>query len=346
MAEYAHLSTPNPEIAEDLKALAQFPRPSSYLVVRESVKSMVTPAVVKALEPDLPAESEYEIKDYMIDTADGSGVRVLARSLVPRKMAPEETFPLLFWIHGGGFCAGSADLDDPFLKIICVKLRVSVVNCEYRLAPEHPFPTGLNDSYAVLQHVASNPNQFSASFHKGFIVAGSSSGANFSAVLALRARDDPAFKDTPLTGQALLVPNVIHIDAYPNIPEELRSQLLSVEQNPNAPGFGREDIEMMKNNYKALNPSDPFVSPLLAPSHKGLPPAFIQVAGFDPLRDEGFLYEKVLKNNGVSTRLIVYPGAPHVIQYYFPQKEVGKKFRVDLEDGLHWLLSFSSQKCD
>jgi len=48
------------------------------------------------------------------------------------------------------------------------------------------------------------------------------------------------------------------------------------------------------------------VSPLLAPLHKGLPPAFVQVAGFDPLRDEGFLYEKVLKNNGVSTRLIVY----------------------------------------
>jgi len=94
-----------------------------------------------------------------------------------------------------------------------------------------------------------------------------------------------------------------------------------MEQNADAPGLRKEYIEMamsksrshyqsltfrsyVSEGYKASNPSDPFVSPLLAPSHKGLPPAFIQVAGLDPLRDEGFLYEKVLKDSDVSTRLI------------------------------------------
>ncbi|KAK7460828.1 hypothetical protein VKT23_008757 [Stygiomarasmius scandens] len=344
MAEYAHLLTPHPELAEDLKALAQVPIPKDYATIRESAKNVGIPKLVKMLEPDMPPESEYDVKDYMIDTADGSGAQVLARSIIPKKTTPEETFPLLFWIHGGGWSNGSADLDDPFMKIICVKLRISIVNCEYRLAPEHPFPTGLNDCYAVLKHVASNPTQFSASFNKGFIVAGPSSGANFGAVLTLRTRDDSFFRDTPLTGQALLIPGVIHIDAYSEISEELRSRLLSMEQNANAPGLRKEYIEMAMKGYKAPNPSDPFVSPLLAPSHKGLPPAFIQVAGLDPLRDEGFLYEKILKDSGVSTRLIAYPGVPHHILYFFPQKEVGKKFRADLEDGLRWLLGFSSEK--
>ncbi|THV05703.1 hypothetical protein K435DRAFT_712358 [Dendrothele bispora CBS 962.96] len=343
MAEYAHLSVPDLEIAEEMRALAQLPKPPDYPTIREILRNVVTPEIVRLLGPELPSELEYEINDYMINVADGSGTQVLARNIIPRKKTPDESFPLLFWTHGGGWSAGHADLDDPFLKILCAKLRISVVNCEYRLAPEHPFPTGLNDCYAVLKHVAGNMTQFSASLRKGFIVAGASSGANFSAVLALRARDDPFFEGKPLTGQLLLVPSVIHKDAYSELPEEFRSRLLSLEQNANAPGFGICDLNMSNSSYKAP-PLDPYVSPLLASSHKGLPPVFIQVAGFDPLRDDGFLYEKVLKDNGVSTRLIAYPGVPHGILYSFPQTKVGKKFRKDLEGGLQWLLNFSSQE--
>ncbi|KAK7460934.1 hypothetical protein VKT23_008862 [Stygiomarasmius scandens] len=344
MAEYAHLSTPDPEIAEDLKVLAaQNQGVPELSVIRNMLKVTFPEIMAKALEPEMPSEPEYEVKDHMMDTGDGSGAQVLARSIIPKKSTPDETFPLLFWIHGGAWAAGGLEMDDCILKIACVKLRISVVNCEYRLAPEHPFPTALNDCYSVLKYVASNPNQFSASPGKGFIIGGSSAGGNLSAALALRARDDPFFKGKALTGQALMVPLVIHPDAYSELPEEYRSRLLSLEQNADAPSLGKESVMTAVGRYKGP-PSDPFMSPLLASSHKGLPPAFIQVNGLDPLRDEAYLYEKVLKKDGCSTKLIGYPGVPHGGLYIFPQKELGKKMRKDFHDGLQWLLSLSPEK--
>ncbi|KAK7460936.1 hypothetical protein VKT23_008864 [Stygiomarasmius scandens] len=342
MAEYAHLSTPDPEIAEDLKVLAaQSQGVPELSVFRDMVKVAFVEIMTKALGPEMPLESEYEAKDYMMDTGDEA--QVLARNIIPKKVTTDENFPLLFWIHGGSWAAGDVELDDSFLKIACVKLRISVINCEYRLAPEYPFPTGLNDCYSVLKYVAINPERFSASLRKGFIIGGASAGGNLSAVLALRTRDDLFFKDKALTGQALMIPLVIHPDAYPELSEEYRSRLLSMEQNADAPTLGKESIMSALYRYKGP-PSDPLMSPLLASSHKGLPPAFIQANGLDPLRDEAYLYEKVLNKSDVSTKLIGYPGAPHSALWLFPQKELGKKIRKDFYDGLQWLLSFSMEK--
>ncbi|KAK7460935.1 hypothetical protein VKT23_008863 [Stygiomarasmius scandens] len=342
MAEYAHLSTPDPEIAEDLKVLAAQGQGIPELsVLREMLKTTIPEGLAKTLGSEIPSESEYEVKDYMMDTGDGA--QVLARNIVPKKLTADEKFPLLFWIHGGGWATGGVEMGDSHLKITCVKLRISVLNCEFRLAPEHPFPIGLNDCYSVLKYVASNPDQFSMSLKKGFIIGGASSGGNMSAALSLRARDDPFFKDKALTGQALIIPLLIHPDAYSELSEEYRSRLLSLEQNADAPGLNKKSVMLSVEWYKAP-PSDPLVSPLLAPSHKGLPPAFIQVNGFDPLRDEAYLYEKVLNKDGVSTKLIGYPGAPHSAMLVFAHKELGKKIRKDFDEGLQWLLSFSPEK--
>ncbi|KAF5365228.1 hypothetical protein D9758_005424 [Tetrapyrgos nigripes] len=344
MAEYAHLSTPDPDLVQALKAMSQMPRMTDFVTGRAAMKTGLLSHVQRKLKPQLPPDSEYEVQDYMIDTGDGSGAQVLARSVVPRKNTPDEKFPLLFWIHGGSWSMGSADMDDYQMRITSVKLRIAVVNCEYRLAPEHPFPIGLNDCHAVLKHVASNPEKFSAELSKGFIIAGSSAGGNLSAVLSHRVRDDTFFKErgVSLTGQALLVPIVIHREAYPELPEDYRSRLLSLGSITNAPGLTREDGDLAFASYKAP-PTDPNMSPLLFPSHKGLPPAFIQVCGLDPVRDDGLLYERVLKADGVETKLIVYPGAPHWVEYWFPHKQVGKKFRQDFVDGIKWLLDFSSK---
>ncbi|EEB94038.1 hypothetical protein MPER_07220 [Moniliophthora perniciosa FA553] len=205
-----------------------------------------------------------------------------------------DSFPLLFWMHGGGWTIGSAEMDDNMLKRTSVDLRVSVVNCEYRLAPENPFPAVVNDTFAALRYVASHPEEFSASLDKGFIVAGLSAGANLAAVLAHLARDDPFFKDKPITGQHLQVPfkgYAAEICILSGI------SLLSMEQVKNPPGLSKEACYDYLTWYNA-SPEDLRISPLLLPSYKGLPPAFIQVCGLDPLRDEGILYEKVLKEAG------------------------------------------------
>ncbi|EEB90772.1 hypothetical protein MPER_10977 [Moniliophthora perniciosa FA553] len=207
------------------------------------------------------------------------------------------------------------------------------------LAPEYRFPTAVNDAFAALKYVASHPEEFSASLKKGFIVAGSSAGGNLAAVLSHLARDDSFFQDKPLTGQHLQVPAVCHPAAYP---EKYKSSLLSLEQCKDAPGLTREDITDIIEWY-AGTPEDPKFSPLLLPSHKGLPPAFIQVCGLDPLRDEGLLYEKILREADVPTRFEVYPGATHGFNSLYASIGQAAKWRKDYTDGLRWLLQQPSK---
>ncbi|KAL0572390.1 hypothetical protein V5O48_009568 [Marasmius crinis-equi] len=323
MAEYAHLSEIDPELASLLAAAGPgFPTPTADSIqqVRAGFRDAIE-MVNKKFDPLLPPSSDYTIADHDIDV--GGGVTVKARSVVPTPRDGEDgTFPLLFWLHGGGadvstsipclqsaslttffrkitgFAVGDLHFDDYKVRIASVKVRVAVVNCEYRLAPEHPFPTPVDDAYAALKFVASHPEKFSASLKKGFIVGGTSAGGNLSAVLSHLSRDDAFFKDKPLTGQLLHVPPVVHYDA---VPEKYKSSLLSLEQNKDAPVLNKEKMVAFMELYKP-SPTDTKMSPLLLDSHKGLPAAYLQVCGLDPLRDEALLYEKILKEAGVSTK--------------------------------------------
>ncbi|KAF9269817.1 hypothetical protein L218DRAFT_953447 [Marasmius fiardii PR-910] len=349
MAQYLHLSQVDPEIAPLLEPSApSIPLEESSLpAIRRYLAEVGVPQFEKQYQPFLPESSEYTIKDHEIDV--GMGATVAIRSTIPVPRDEEDgTFPLLFWIHGGGFVLGNLRMEDYKLRITTVKLRLSVVNCEYRLAPEHPFPTAVDDLTAALKYVASHPDTFSASLKKGFLIGGQSAGGNLGAVLAWIARDDPFFGSTPLTGQLLQVPTVVHPQA---IPDKYKSSLLSFEQNrkvptsllsveedKNAPTLNGDNILQVLEFYNPT-PEDPRFSPLLLPSHKGLPSAFLQVCGLDPLRDEGLLYEKVLKEAGVPTKLEVYPGVPHGFEMAYFDIKQATRFREDFHDGIRWLLA-------
>ncbi|KAL0577026.1 hypothetical protein V5O48_004960 [Marasmius crinis-equi] len=335
MAEYSHLSEIDPELAPLLSSIPPFvfDENTSIEMVRQGYQYFTTQVLQRNWEPLLPESSEYTVNDHQIDV--GEGATVLARHIAPTsRKGEEDTFPLLFWVHGGGFIMGDVVMDDSKLRIASVKLRISIVNCEYRLAPEYPFPAAVNDLTAALKYVASNPRTFSASLKKGFVIGGASSGGNLAAVLAFLARDDDFYKDKPLTGQMLHVPTVCHHQAYP---DRHKSSLLSLEQNKDAPQITKDMLVRFAELYKG-SPTDPRVSPLLLPTHRGLPPAFVQVCGLDPLRDEGLLYEKVLKEAGVPTKLEVYPGVSHGFENPFFHIRQAAKLREDFHLGLQWLL--------
>ncbi|KAL0568954.1 hypothetical protein V5O48_013022 [Marasmius crinis-equi] len=336
MAEFAHLSEVDPEIAPHLEALrASTMRPDVPIdKVREALKAGVMETVKAKYQPLLPTESDYTIADHSIEVGDG--VKALSRIVTPAPRDGEDgTFPVLFWMHGGGFALGDVNTDDYRLRIASVRLRLSIVNFEYRLAPENPFPAAVDDAFAGLKYVASHPETFSASLHKGFLVGGTSAGANLAAVLSHLARDDPFFDDKPLTGQLLHIPSVIHYQAP--VPEKYKSSLLSLEQNKDAPLLGKAQIIHFMEMYKAT-PTDTRSSPLLLDSHKGLPPAYLQICGLDPLRDGGLLYRKVLGEAGVPTKLDVYPGVPHNFESRFFDIKQAVKSREDFHVGLEWLL--------
>ncbi|KAK7682274.1 hypothetical protein QCA50_014477 [Cerrena zonata] len=230
------------------------------------------------------------------------------------------------------FVLGSVEVEDYLLRRISVELQLVTVNVEYRLAPEYPYPNGLNDGYVALKWVTANAKWLSVSLEKGFIIAGCSAGGNLAASLALRARDDPFFLKTPLTGQLLQIPQVLHPEAWPE-----GYDLYSREQNKDSAFVSRAEQLQFSKLYKGPT-LDPAYSVLLAPEHRGLPRTYVQVCGADILRDEGLLYEKKLKESGVKTKLDVYPGVPHGAHVLFQSIPACKKMNQDFDNGLKWLL--------
>ncbi|KAI0364164.1 hypothetical protein BV20DRAFT_974744 [Pilatotrama ljubarskyi] len=305
--------------------------PPTIAEARAEFDQGVTAAFKAYLQPSLPPDSAYTVRDEIVDV-DGGQISV--RCLVPVVEDERETFPVFVNIHGGGWSVGTVELDDYFLRILCDKLKMSVVNVEYRLAPEHPFPTPVDDCFAALKWTVLNTPLLKADLKKGFIVGGHSAGANLSAVLAHMARDDPFFQGRQLTGQLLREPMVVHPDAYP---EDLKSELGSMKENADVPPLSADTIMLLYGLYGAP-PSDPRFSPLLYPSHRALPRAYIQAMALDPLRDDALVYDKVLRAACVETKLVMFPGVSHDFHYNFPAISLAAKVREDVVEGLKWLL--------
>ena len=200
--------------------------------------------------------------------------------------ASPEPAPLLVFFHGGGWVIGDLDTHDAFCRLTCRDADIHVLAIDYRLAPEHPAPAGLDDAYAAFRWAQQHAAELGAIPGK-VAVGGDSAGGNFAAVVSqlVRAEGGPA----PVL-QWLIYPRT-DFTAY------TRSLTLFAD------GFvlTKHDIDWFEAEYlgeSEIEPTDPRASPLLADSLAGLPPALITVAGFDPLRDEGERYADALRAAG------------------------------------------------
>jgi acetyl esterase/lipase len=181
---------------------------------------------------------------------------------------------------------------------------------------------------------AANATSLSANPSAGFIVGGTSAGGNLSAVMLYLARDAPL--SPPLTGAFLSVPAVLHEAA---VPSKYSSGYLSMQQNAHAPVVNYDAVQILYNLYKPDVKSPLFVPFNHPKGHKGLPPVYFQICGLDPLRDDGLLYEKALREEaGVKTRLDLYPGLPHAFWAVFPHLSSSPAVAVDTLQGVSWLL--------
>jgi acetyl esterase/lipase len=180
------------------------------------------------------------------------------------------------------------------------------VNIAYRLAPAHNFPTAAYDTHDTIIWLSKNASSLGAELSKGFILLGASAGANLAAVTSQKwvsTRSSP-----PITGVSLAVPWLLSSEI---VPEEYKDLWLSREQDQDAMILNKAAIAYMMAAYEP-DVHSPEFSPFNTPrAHRGLPLVHIQVCGSDPLRDDGLLYEKVLRDHGVKTRMEVYPGVPH-----------------------------------
>jgi acetyl esterase len=291
-------TTARPQIDPTLKALLDafpmtFKAADGVEVARARLRQLQAP---EAMLPDL------RIENRIVGHGDLTDIPV--RIYWP-PVAEHSNLPVVVFYHGGGFALGDLDTHDPVARAHAVGAEAIVVSVDYRLAPEHPFPAGLNDCWAALQWVADHAAELGGDPNR-IAVAGDSAGANLAAVVAHLARDSADEGGPKLAFQLLW---------YPTITADL--SLPSFTENANAPILDRDVIDAFLTWYvPGIDISDPKALPAtLAPSNakdlSGLAPAYIGSAEHDPLRDDAALYAALLSAAGVPVELSNEPTLVH-----------------------------------
>jgi len=213
----------------------------------------------------------------------------------------QSKLPVMLVYHGGGWICGNV-YNEHNSSIAFARAGFAVANVEYRLAPEHVFPAAAEDAKASLDWVLKHADKYNFDT-SNILVYGTSAGGNLAAITAQYARD----KSIKLSGQLLRVPALCHPDAFPKdkYPYESSDSLKK------GPILGQAELQYcLKTYFTTGDAKDPQLSPLLG-KLDGLAPAYIEIAGRDPLRDEALAYAQELKNAGVPVEHTVFDGVPH-----------------------------------
>lgn len=200
----------------------------------------------------------------------------------------------IVYLHGGGWVLGNLETHDAVCRAMVVASSAAVVSIDYRLAPEHRFPTAVDDVFAALRWVSATLDP-----RGGLVVAGDSAGGNLAAVCALRARD----RGGPHIDLQVLI--------YPVTDHDL-TRSSYVEHGSSGHPLGLAEMEWFWSQYAdPAQRRDPDASPLRTPQLAGLPPALIMLAGFDPLRDEGLAYADRLEREHVRVDVVMFDDMFH-----------------------------------
>ncbi|HEX7738250.1 MAG TPA: alpha/beta hydrolase [Marmoricola sp.] len=232
-------------------------------------------------------------------TIDGPGGPIPLRLYTPTSRLGEHKVPTMLFIHGGGMVyGGDHSTHDLTCRAFAEESGVQLLSVDYRLAPEHPYPAGNEDCVAAYEWLVANADKVDADPAR-LAVGGDSAGGYFSAVVAITAAE----KGLPLAFQLLIYPATDFVE-------------LSASRHRFGEGFFLTK-QFMDQALDAFVPdhadrSGPMVSLVRRDSFPaGLAPAYVVTAGFDPLRDEGEAYAKLLAEHGVSVEAKRYPSMIH-----------------------------------
>ncbi|WP_226016526.1 alpha/beta hydrolase fold domain-containing protein [Novosphingobium sp. FKTRR1] len=284
----------DPQIVAMLAAMPEWPgvRHVPLDILRQSVRD--SSIAIPAAQDAVVAHTEDR-------TISGPGGSADEATLPIRIYTPlgEAPFPVVVYMHGGGFVVGDLDTQDMIARALCAWSESIVISVDYRLAPEHKFPAGVDDSFAALQWAASNAATIGGDPAR-LGLAGDSAGANIACAAALIARD----------AGGPVVRAVVNIYGSCNYPGTATP---SAAEFADGPILRADDVLWFWEQYLS-DPSqqdDQRASPLRATSHAGLPPHFVGTAECDPTRDDAEVFAGKLVEAGVVTQLKRYPGMVH-----------------------------------
>jgi acetyl esterase len=271
----------------------------------------------------------YESTDITVPARDGFEIPVKVSRPVASRVPTATKLPLLFVTHGGGWVQGTHITEEAWLLWpLYADFDFVIISVEYRLAPDSPSPTYIEDSWAVLTNILAR----SAEFHfdaDRVILTGSSAGGGIAATLSQAALAE----NVKIRGVLLNVPVLCDYRHFP----QSEFSYTSYEECGGAFLSSGE----MRTIWDIVVPSptagsDPKISPLLGDVN-GLPPHIIYVAGQDPLRDEGIAYAEKLNNARIKTSMVVYQGVPHNFGEFW-MIEATQRWWIDLRRHIRELL--------
>ena len=257
-------------------------------------------------------------RSVAIDTAwcpTRGGQRRQVRIYRPAAQGP---LPVVVFFHGGGFVLGSTAQYDPLCGFIADAVGALVVSVDYRLAPEHPAPAGVEDCVDAVRWVGETGETLGGDPSR-IAVCGDSAGGNLAALVAIELRDHGG---PGLAHQALIYPATDLSQSFP-----------SIREHADAPILDKPALDAYLAHYlrgSDLTAADPRLSPYFVEDLRGLPPALIQTADLDPLRDEGQAYAVRLADAGVPVRSTNYLGTVHGFMSFPGATVVGPQARLEL----------------
>jgi acetyl esterase/lipase len=261
----------------------------------------------------LPSHEEVERTPFAVTSFDGSEVSVCW--YVPERAIPTPGSAVVY-LHGGGMLMGSLDVSDHYVAGHVAESGVPMLSVDYRLAPEHPHPTPVEDCYAALSWLCAKSEQLAVDPGRVAIM-GDSAGGGLAAAAALLARD----RGLRLAKQILIYPMLDDRNTTPD-PQLVPFMLWSYENN---------ELGWTALLGDAVGTTDVpgIAAPARAQDLTDLPSAYVEVGELDIFRDECIEYARRLTLAGTSAELHVWPGCPHGFDRISPTAEVVIRSRAD-----------------
>jgi acetyl esterase len=302
----------HPSLESYVKALRAAPAPHPSLQSAEE-RRLAYREVALANRGDAPAVASVRDVELALE-----GRTLRARLYVPLE---DENKALVVYFHGGGFVVGDLETHDGLCRRLASDTRMRFLSVDYRLAPDHPFPAGINDAVDTIRYVHSHFGEFEDPGAE-LIVMGDSAGATLMTVACALTRGE----NLGIAAQVVI---------YPTLGPELFTD--SVHEF----GVGHAlDIDHLRYDYGLYldgwtDHSDPRVSPLMFDDLTGAPPAIVVVAECDPLRDEAVAYAGLLEHFGVRVELLEAEGMIHGFLRLPTMVPVALEIIDDLAEHMH-----------